>query len=218
MSVTICSEIVEINALIPRAVHHECEVFQNTDVVGQNEECDIDWPRSDSKLRSLFHELGDYSSDLSDAFKARKSIKLPRKNRQLPERKPFSSFMQLQSSILKTPMTTLYYNRKGIREHSPQVKFKSEMIQKYTIGCQQFSCKSEGAAIVMCQGKPVPIIFFTGWFEGQTWYQFLMEILSIMLGKLARNITLQRPQHNARLHDQEVFVVGFYGFYFHIAY
>jgi hypothetical protein len=53
------------------------------------------------------------------------------------------------------------------------------------------------------------------WFKGQTWSEFLMETLSVMLGQLTINIGAQRADEDSQ--DQEVFVVGFHGFYFHVA-
>ncbi|KAI9930117.1 hypothetical protein ASPWEDRAFT_179481 [Aspergillus wentii DTO 134E9] len=58
--------------------------------------------------------------------------------------------------------------------------------------------------------QPVPIISYAGWFEGQTWGEFVGDILSIMLGQLAKNIKMG-------IQDQEVFVMGFHGIYLYIA-
>ncbi|RAL02171.1 uncharacterized protein BO80DRAFT_443967 [Aspergillus ibericus CBS 121593] len=188
MSVTICSEIVEIEALLPSAVDSECAardlarlipwVFKRTDVVSQNEDCTIAWPIEDRDFKSLFRKLSDYSLDLagsetqiSDAFEARESIKLLEKSWQQPEREPFSAFVRSQGSMLKTLMTAVYCNLEGIREHSPHIQFKSQLIERPGL---------------------------------------------LMAAVLAANITLQRRRHVTR--DQEVFVLGFYESYLHIAY
>ncbi|KAE8382749.1 hypothetical protein BDV26DRAFT_288307 [Aspergillus bertholletiae] len=60
------------------------------------------------------------------------------------------------------------------------------------------------------QEQRLPIVSFAGWYEGQTWSEFLADILSIMLGQLAKNL-------NRHSKDQEVFIIGFYGQCIYIA-
>ncbi|KAB8067081.1 hypothetical protein BDV29DRAFT_196711 [Aspergillus leporis] len=60
--------------------------------------------------------------------------------------------------------------------------------------------------------RPLPIISYVGWFEGQTCVEFLGEIFSIMLRQLAKNLR----RGTTGTHDQEVYVVDFRGPYIFI--
>ncbi|KAK6829264.1 hypothetical protein RU639_003207 [Aspergillus parasiticus] len=137
------------------------------------------------------------------------------RNWKQPEREYFRFFIRTQGLMLNMLMHTIYNNLDGIREDRPRIVFESELKQKYIIGGKRFASKSEGAATVRLQEGLVPIISYTGWFEGMTWDQFLMETLSIMLGQLAKNTSIQTG--NIGVQDQEVYVVGLYGRYIHVA-
>lgn len=54
------------------------------------------------------------------------------------------------------------------------------------------------------------LLMFMKWSEGQTSSDFLAENLSIMLGQLAKNASIDTQ-------DQEIFIVGLYGSYIYIS-
>lgn len=54
------------------------------------------------------------------------------------------------------------------------------------------------------------LLMFMKWSEGQTSSDFLAENLSIMLGQLAKNVSIDTQ-------DQEIFIVGLYGSYIYIS-
>lgn len=102
------------------------------------------------------------------------------------------------------------------------------------VGGKQYAARPEGAVRVGPPDGRVPVVSFTTvcllffathdmipvnvisqWFEGQTWNQFLVETVSVMLGQLATNINIRSG--DTSLQDQEVFVVGFFGPNVHIA-
>ncbi|PLB48046.1 hypothetical protein P170DRAFT_204622 [Aspergillus steynii IBT 23096] len=230
MSVTIRSEIVDLDGLIPRAVGKEYEdmdvaglipwVFRNSDVA--TKECTGKWPQDELSFRAFFYDLGSYFNGLQgpnvgimDFLTALSTINLPKTSWEVPGRESHKTFIRSQGLILKALVRTIYFNLEYVGEPIPRVKFDSEVMQKYVMGGKRFASKSEGAATVKLQEGHVPILSFTGWYEGQTWDQFLAETLSIMLGQLAKNITLHSG--HAGPQDQEVFVVGFHGRYVHIA-
>ncbi|KAK1148653.1 hypothetical protein N8T08_008538 [Aspergillus melleus] len=230
MSVTIRSEIVDLDGLIPRAVNKECEdldvaglipwIFRKSDVA--TEEHTVEWPQDELSFRAFFYDLGSYFKGLQgpnvgviDYLKALETITLPKTSWEVPGREAHRAFIRSQGLILKALVRTIYFNLEYAGEPIPRVKFDSEVMQKYVMGGKKFASKSEGAATVKLQEGHIPIVSFTGWYEGQTWDQFLVETLSIMLGQLAKNIALHHV--HAGPHDQEVFVVGFHGRYVHIA-
>ncbi|PYI04577.1 hypothetical protein BO78DRAFT_320064 [Aspergillus sclerotiicarbonarius CBS 121057] len=225
MSVTIRSEIVDLDRLMPRAVDTEREdadvaallpwVFWNADVAP--EYCADNWPREEWHFRAFFDDLGNYIDDIRPTtgitadLRANETISLPRKSWKLPEQEYLRSPIQSQEMMLYSLVNTIYLKLEGIRERAPMVRFQLPTVQKYVIGGKRFASKSAGAATVKLKESSIPIISFTGWFEGQTWDQFLMETLSIMLGHLARNMSC-----GGGLQDQEVYTVGFHGSYLHI--
>ncbi|KAE8316150.1 hypothetical protein BDV41DRAFT_529196 [Aspergillus transmontanensis] len=161
-------------------------------------------------FRDLFFYLSSYYYDayerevgITNALKACETISLPMRNWKQPEREYSRSFIRTQGLMLNMLMHTICNNLDGTCEERPRI-----------IG-KRFASKSEGAATVRLQEGLVPIISYTGWFEGQTWSQFLMETLSIMLGQLAK--TMSKRTGNTGVQDQEIFVVGFYGRYIHVA-
>ncbi|KAB8208131.1 hypothetical protein BDV34DRAFT_233660 [Aspergillus parasiticus] len=124
---------------------------------------------------------------ITNALKACETISLPMRNWKQPEREYSRSSIRTQGLMLNMLMHTIYNNLDGI----------------------------QGAAMVKLQEGLVPIISYTGWFEGQTWSQFLMETLSIMLGQLAKTMSIRTG--NTGVQDQNIFVVGYYGRYIHVA-
>ncbi|KAB8226235.1 hypothetical protein BDV33DRAFT_187008 [Aspergillus novoparasiticus] len=204
MSVTVRSEIVDLDGLIPRPVDNDREdldvarltpwIFRQTGVELVEDDCTMDWPQEEMNFRDLFFYLSSYYYEvyerevgITNALKACESISLPMRNWKQPEREYSRSFIRTQGLMLNMMMHTIYNNLDGI----------------------------QGAAIMRLQEGLVPIISYTGWFEGMTWDKFPMETLSIMLGQLAKNTSIRTG--NLVVQDQEVYMVGFYGRYIHIA-
>ncbi|RAK99516.1 uncharacterized protein BO80DRAFT_359147 [Aspergillus ibericus CBS 121593] len=227
MSVTIRAEIVDLDRLIPRAVDAEHAdvaalipwVFWNADVAPRD--CADDWSGEDWQFRHFFYSLEGYTYDFNEestpntgitaALKANETIILPRKSWKVPAQEYLRGPIQSQGMMLYSLINMIYMKLEGICEHGPKVRLELPTVQKYVIGGKRFASKTAGAATVMLKDSFIPIISFTGWFEGQTWDQFLMETLSIMLGHLARNLP-----RSGELQDQEVYTVGFHGSYLHI--
>ncbi|PWY81928.1 hypothetical protein BO70DRAFT_371344 [Aspergillus heteromorphus CBS 117.55] len=215
MSVTITSNIVSLDVLIPRVintVHADMDVerllpwvFRQKEVVVED---DIEsWPDEDFTLSFFFDNLlsdcalsKTRSSPLDDSgiesvWRAVETIKIPLRNWDSEERKNHLHFIKSQGMLLKFPIST------------PKMK--------YIAGGTQYQARSEGQIAIGPREKNLPIISYTGWFIGQTWRQFLGEKLSIMLGQLASNLGAWKECDG--LQDQEVFVVGFYDSCIHVA-
>ncbi|RAH82447.1 hypothetical protein BO86DRAFT_399088 [Aspergillus japonicus CBS 114.51] len=67
------------------------------------------------------------------------------------------------------------------------ISYTTQAKQYYFIGGKQYASRSESAVTARLQSQRIPIPSFTGWFPGQTWSEFVGEILAIMLGQLACN-------------------------------
>ncbi|OOF97274.1 hypothetical protein ASPCADRAFT_206090 [Aspergillus carbonarius ITEM 5010] len=232
MSVIINSEIVEYDRLIPRTIAPEREdedvealipwVFQYGSV--SEEHCILDWPREESNFRDFFSYFCSYAADLDEQniagvtsmLRASEMITLPRRSWKTPQRDRFRHLIRSQSTMLKLLINTIYLSIKTGIEQGPRMSFhKAEPRQKYVIGGKRYAAQIEGAVTVDLQEEPVPILSFTAWFEGQTWSEILVETFSVMLGQLARNISVLGNSAGRR--DQDVFVIGFHGLHLHIA-
>ncbi|KAH8425241.1 uncharacterized protein LDX57_002997 [Aspergillus melleus] len=183
------------------------------------------WPEEDCKFNAFFNNLYSYRDELEDnvlnhtgisrALVPNETINLPRKSWKVSEREYFRHFVGSQSSTIRLLIQTIYWNLAGIKEEGPILRFThSGLTFRYTIGGKQYASRAEGAASVGQPAQRLPILCFTGWFEEQSWSE-LMETVSIMLGQLTKNLSVQRSGEG--IQDQEVFVVGFHGFHFHIA-
>ncbi|KAB8079718.1 hypothetical protein BDV29DRAFT_187045 [Aspergillus leporis] len=140
-----------------------------------------------------------------------RKVTLPRKNWKVSSREYFTYFMQSQGSMLRVLMENIYFNLEGILGQAPRINFAvSNLKQACIIGGQRYSARPDGAAVIGPRDRRVPIISFVGWYEGQTWCEFLSEVLSIMLGQLAGNVT-------GKSQDQAVFVGGFHRLEIYIA-
>ncbi|KAI9040773.1 uncharacterized protein KD926_007716 [Aspergillus affinis] len=202
MLVTLHSRIADLDGLIQGAERiQDAEIkrftpwiFQHVQVVDWN--YTESWPDERSDFKDFFWLLNSYYAELTDpdensltsALKVSETIKLPRKNWKVTEREHHDLFMKSQDTIQQVPR--LYF---------PVSKFE----QRYVIGGQRYASRPDGAVVVGPQERRLPIISFVGWYEGQTWGDFIAEILSIMLGQLAKNTSV-------KLQDQEVFVVGIF--------
>ncbi|RAK98806.1 uncharacterized protein BO80DRAFT_436713 [Aspergillus ibericus CBS 121593] len=85
---------------------------------------------------------------------------------------------------------------------SSEVMMRSQGLMLRTL-IETIYLKLNGRQWASTSNQYVPVLSFAGWFQEQTWSEFLSENPSIMLGQLASNIKL-------RLQDQEMFVVGCY--------
>ncbi|PLN84929.1 hypothetical protein BDW42DRAFT_161934 [Aspergillus taichungensis] len=221
MSVTVHSVIVNPDALIPRAdqiQESEMEmltpwVFEHFDVADRD--CPHIWPRERGAFKDFFWYLSSYYTELNDfsekgiacAKNEYETITLPKRNWTVPGRADYAHLMGLQGTMLRILMETIHLetihlekSRKGGHQlYFPMTKFK----QAYVIGGDKYYSRPDGTATFGPPEKRVPILSFAGWYEGQTWKEFLTEILSIMLGQVARNV-------NVCYEDQEVFIIGFY--------
>lgn len=238
MSAIIYSRIVDLEELIPRPLDIEREekdieglvpwVFRHTENASKINI--YDWEDEDDRFSEFFEYLCPYRSEVeawarnegsdaadlgvSSALRASQKIALPRKNWDVSENRRSGPLIYTQGTMLKLLMRDIYSNLEGIRNRA--APFHSTVIRpklRYVIGGKQYAAKPEGGVIIGPMAESLPIISFTGWFEGQTWSQFLEETLSIMLGQLTRNINIQ----SNTLNDQEVFVIGFHGAYIHVA-
>ncbi|KAJ9313861.1 hypothetical protein DTO271D3_5955 [Paecilomyces variotii] len=222
MSATVSSKIVHFDEIIPRVVDPECEekdvehliplVFKYTDVASENipKGCDFHF---------FFYNLLTYHAELQGltvvqggvrgALREKETISLLKKNWKVEERRLSDGFIRSQGMMLRVLMTTIY---SIIDIRDPRIQFPIRRFQlEYMIGRERYLTRPEGAVSV--NSPELPIISYTGWFEGQTWRQFLEETLSVMIGQLVGNIKIQ-DNHSC---DQEVFVVGFHGACVHIA-
>ncbi|PYH91027.1 hypothetical protein BO71DRAFT_360244 [Aspergillus ellipticus CBS 707.79] len=240
MSATIRTRIVQLDELIPTSSNNEREekdverlvpwVFRQADTA--EEDCIDHWPDEDNRFCFFFDEIFAYRTALrarkiahgweydetgiTSASRSREIVTLPARNWKLPGRERSKHFIRSQGMILRILMQAVYQSLDGIRKHDPEISFPiSPSKSKYVIGHQQYRTKPQGEVTVGPPDGRVPIISYTGWFEEQTWSDFLEETLSVMIGQLATN--LRRQKDSGRVHDQEVFVVGFHGRTIHIA-
>ncbi|RAL00464.1 uncharacterized protein BO80DRAFT_383146 [Aspergillus ibericus CBS 121593] len=232
MSVIINSEIVEYDRLIPRTIEPEVEdqevealipwVFHNAST--STEDCILDWPRQESDFRDFFSYFCSYAAELEEqsrggvasVLRAREVIILPRRSWKAPQRDRSRHLIRSQSTMLKLLMSTIYLIIEDGIEQCPKVSFhKAKARQTYVIDGQRYATQIEGAITVDVKDTPVPILSFPGWYERQTWSEYLEETLSVMLGQLASNLSAK--DRSAGRKDEEVFVVGFHGLYLHIA-
>ncbi|RAQ80830.1 hypothetical protein COH21_001190 [Aspergillus flavus] len=205
-------------------------IFRQTDIA--KGDCTHDWPKQDDAFRRLFHLLNSYhvhmehprmadgcdsrNTGIAGALKASEAITLPRKNWKVSEREHHRTFIMSQAVMLDALTVDVYHNLEGIKDHGFDVNFTALRYKTlYVIGRRQYATKPEGAVTVGPRTEHLPIISYTGWYERQTWNEFLGETLSVMLGQLAQNMTVRTGK--AGVQDQEVFVVGFHGPQFHIA-
>ncbi|KAE8339878.1 hypothetical protein BDV24DRAFT_175856 [Aspergillus arachidicola] len=156
------------------------------------------------------------NTGIARALKASEAITLPRKNWKVSEREYHRTFIMSQAEMLDALMMDVYHNLEGIEGHGLDVNFTALSFKTlYVIGRRQYATKPEGAVTVGPRTEHLPIISYTGWYERQTWNEFLGETLSVMLGQLAQNMTVRTGK--AGVQDQDVFVVGFHGPHIHIA-
>ncbi|PYI06517.1 hypothetical protein BO78DRAFT_386883 [Aspergillus sclerotiicarbonarius CBS 121057] len=214
MTATIFSSIVELDKIVPQVI--------DTDREERDIEKLIPWPQEQIYFKDVFYQLDSHhlllgaSRDvtLSGALTASETITLPRKNWRVPSREYFTHFIRSQGMILRVLMQTIYVNLEDIHEQGPPLLVSSfpapETKHKYVIGGKRYASIPEGAVMVGPQERALPIVSYVGWFEGQTWKEFLAEVLSIMLGQLAANL-------GGRVQDQEIYVIGFYRRYIYLA-
>ncbi|OGM49519.1 hypothetical protein ABOM_001648, partial [Aspergillus bombycis] len=194
-------------------------VFQYSDTA--EEDCTMSWPEVEYKFRHFFDEVSSYCAELkgqessgtgvASVLRASETVTLLTKNWKVSEREYFKHFIRWQGVMLGMLMKTIYFSL-GIKTQDPNIQFALLGLKlKYVIGGKQFIARAEGAATV----DGLPIISYTGWFRKQTWSEFLGETLSVMLGQLAKNLSMQTGGAGSR--EQEVFVIGFHGLYLHIA-
>ncbi|PLB43627.1 hypothetical protein P170DRAFT_459282 [Aspergillus steynii IBT 23096] len=129
--------------------------------------------------------------------------------RKVSEKQRFGHFIGSQGMMLRALMKPIYCNLEGIKRGEPENSLKN------TIGGKQFGTRLEGAVTLGPRAECLPLIPYTGWFEGQTWSQFLGETLSVMLGQLAASMSIQSESRGFQ--DQETFAIGFHGLHIHIA-
>ncbi|PYI09188.1 hypothetical protein BO78DRAFT_405152 [Aspergillus sclerotiicarbonarius CBS 121057] len=223
---TVLCHTVDLDGLIPRVVDTDEEnndikrltpwIFEHTQIA--DDESFGGWPKERTEFRDVFYLLNTQfydacdAGELADALESAETVTLPRKNWKAPRREYFTHSMRSQGMLLRILMETIYYNLRDIMDGGPELHFPvSKFRQEYTIGGHRYSSSPDGAAIVGLPEARIPVISFVGWYEKETWTEFLGEIVSIMLGQLAKNID------SAGLQDQEVFAVGFYGRCIYIA-
>ncbi|EHA26069.1 hypothetical protein ASPNIDRAFT_36503 [Aspergillus niger ATCC 1015] len=102
-------------------------------------------------------------------------------------------------------MRNIYYRLDDVDEEAPRLG--------YAVGRVQYAARLEGNVHVGTRADFIPIISFTGWYEGQTWNELLTDTICTMLGHLTMNL---RISPHGGVQSQEVFVVGFHGPYLHI--
>ncbi|PLB45045.1 hypothetical protein P170DRAFT_513119 [Aspergillus steynii IBT 23096] len=192
MSVTVYSEIVDFDTLIPKVEPIEREnkdverlipwIFKDQPIAKHT--CIRGWPREEYEFREFFHRIIGFYYDLDE-----QSISAT-----LDFLRPHETGM-----MLKNLMETICYNLEDTFDSCPELDFPVlGSKQKYFIGGERYSAKAEGTITIRSQGHIVPVVSYVASSGG-----LLAENLSIMLGQLARNIALD-PQ------DQEVFVIGLY--------
>ncbi|KAE8352432.1 hypothetical protein BDV28DRAFT_165516 [Aspergillus coremiiformis] len=160
-------------------------------------------------LQAYYPESQPYDPDriepgvLEDVVGRDETITLPRKSWRYSTREDFAHLITLQALVLRLLMESLY-QKLNMRGLGPRLYFPvSKHSQAYHIGGQKYTARPDCATMIRVQNQYLPILSFTSWFQDQTWGEFLGETLSIMLGQLACNVKLG-------LHDQEIFVLGFY--------
>ncbi|RWQ94138.1 hypothetical protein C8Q69DRAFT_508482 [Paecilomyces variotii] len=221
MSATVSSKIVHFDEIIPRVVDPECEekdverliplVFKYTDVASENipKGCDFHF---------FFYNLLTYHAELQGltvvqggvrgALREKETISLLKKNWRVEERRLSDGFIRSQGMMLRVLMTTIY---SIIDIRDPTIQFPIRRFQlEYMIGRERYLTRPEGAVSV--NSPELPIISYTGWFEGQTWRQFLEETLSVMIGQLVGNIKIQDKSswvHSKGCHSDEIFQLNF---------
>ncbi|KAH8434850.1 uncharacterized protein LDX57_012481 [Aspergillus melleus] len=229
MSVTVHSEVIDLDEMIPRMISVECEdkdverlipwVFSEFSKVNDHEPWTARWPTKHTMFRSFFYRLRQYMNEFHGwtdrhypgVIQTTETITLPKMYWKAPTRELFSNHMWLQGRALNLLMETTYSVLEREKKVLPSLKFPhSACRQTYFVGGERYFSRPEGAVYFGRRNRLVPIISYVGWFKDQTWGEYLGETLSAMLGQLARNI--RNP-----VRDQEVFVVGLYGPYFYIA-
>ncbi|RAL06549.1 uncharacterized protein BO97DRAFT_358529, partial [Aspergillus homomorphus CBS 101889] len=236
ISVTITSNIVSLDELIPRVVSIKREdmdierlipwVFQHKEAVVED---DIEsWPDEDFTLSIFFDSLLSHcalsrarsspcnDSGVESAWRARETVTVPLRNWELEGRKSCLQFIKSQGILLKLLMQIVYKSLEDIKKADPEILFPiAAPKMKYIIGGTQYQARSEGQIAIGSREKNLPIVSYTGWFIGQTWSELLGETFSIMLGQLASNLGVWKNCNVLR--EQEVFVIGFYGSCIHVA-
>ncbi|RAH56790.1 hypothetical protein BO85DRAFT_488964 [Aspergillus piperis CBS 112811] len=220
MSATVYSEVTDIDGLIPTDTDIKYRnssdvkrlipwVFKHHDIAKAN--CTRFWPKEESKYRDFFYHFSCYRAELNELdpvqipvfLRPGEKITLPRQNWETPGRAP--QFLQSQGMMLKVLMQAIYDNLENLPENRSELYFPvSGLKKRYVIGGKRYASRPEGAVVVKSQGLSVPIVSYVGWLEGQTSQDFLAENLSIMLGQLAANVSIDHQ-------DQEVFTLGLYG-------
>ncbi|PYI02931.1 hypothetical protein BO78DRAFT_324077 [Aspergillus sclerotiicarbonarius CBS 121057] len=223
MSAAIHTQIVNTDAFFPSVIQprdkgkHTQEltpwIFEHADFADLD--CIERWPRDPIKFKEFFHLFNSHVSEtnLFDASLAEpdilaayfpervETVTLPTKSWKYSTRENFAELMRLQGMMLRTLIETIYLRLK-MADSTPRLHFPvSRYKQVYFIGGRKYTARPDGAVMIRLQNQYVPVLSFTGWFQEQTWSEFLGEILSIMLGQLAHNIKLG-------LQDQEIFVLG----------
>ncbi|GAA83132.1 hypothetical protein AKAW_01247 [Aspergillus luchuensis IFO 4308] len=231
MSATVQTRVVGLDQLIPRVVKKDVEillpwVYDQANIARGTHL--FDWPDEDHEFRFLFEQFFAYqialtpkSSSSIGPITSKGEITLPRMNWKVAGRESHRYFVSSQGFILRILMQMVHRKLKrvmkpeqtqGLEIRSPNLISSSS---KYVIGRQMYASRPVGQVTVGPRDNSLPIISYTGWFEGQTWEGFVGEVLSVMLGQLAKTFTIHK--HNQGLQDQEVFVVGFYGPHIYIA-
>ncbi|KAE8402303.1 hypothetical protein BDV37DRAFT_295455 [Aspergillus pseudonomiae] len=213
MLVTVHSQVVDSDVLIPSAEGIEDTeikiptpwIFENSHIADTF--CTEHWPMESGDFRDFFWLLNSYYTELNEPgtkdivcdMNASQTISLPKKNWKVSSREYFAHLMRSQGMMLRVLMGTIYHNLENGQAQESKIHFPvSGFKQVYVIGGQRHSSIPDGAAMIGPRERRLPIISFAG-----TWSEFLAEILSIMLGQLARNLS-------GGYEDQEVFVIGFY--------
>ncbi|EHA18368.1 hypothetical protein ASPNIDRAFT_38025 [Aspergillus niger ATCC 1015] len=230
MSATVQTRVVDIDRLIPRVVKKDVKLLlpwvYNQVNVARGAHL-FDWPDEDHEFRFLFEEFFTYQTALT--HKAHSSIGpttskgeivLPRMNWKVTGRESHRHLISSQGFILRILMQMVYRKLKRVMEQEQtqglEIRSPNSMSSsKYVIGRQMYASRPVGQVTVGPRDNSLPIISYTGWFEEQTWEEFVGEVLSVMLGQLAKTLTVHK--HSQGLQDQEVFVVGFHGPQIYIA-
>ncbi|KAB8069209.1 hypothetical protein BDV29DRAFT_198857 [Aspergillus leporis] len=159
------------------------------------------WPKERAEFRDFFYLLNScYAGfnrasdiDLSHALRATETVTLPRKDWKVPKRVYSTNSLGLQAMMLRVLVQTTYLSLADTVDQAPQLRFPVSIVKQIYV-----------IVTVGPREQGVLIISFTGWDEGQTWNEFLGEIPSIMLGQLARNVSMIPG-------NKEIYIVGFYG-------
>ncbi|PWY96738.1 hypothetical protein BO94DRAFT_570987 [Aspergillus sclerotioniger CBS 115572] len=211
MSLTIHSKIVDLDHLIPKVVDSEQVesdisnlipwVYQHSDTA--DEDNALNWPTEHNKFNLFFTELVSYRAEL-EAYTASSD----------DDTGTGTGTGTGTKCLLLRKLVEEVYLGLDMEGQKRKVKFTTSAQDiKYTIGGTRYVSRLEGAAnIIDPGGHSLPIIAFTGSFPNQTRAEFLIETFSSMLAQLT-----QKLEQKTEFHDQEVFVVVFNGFDFHIA-